>query len=236
MLDQVNKNIQRYVDSAGYFTDVKEWYAYKYLLPYTLRSYIILILLGVIISFYIMYQLVKQDAELKYVPFPMYAYDTVRYFPNIKPLSDVKEPINISVARYMASQYVKFRESYQYSDFEGENMQNSLSRIKTLSSLKIYRDFADYVDPEENPDSPIIKYKDKTRRVIEIKSVELFGQYDLPERAKVVFEAIEKSKTSQDTTTWMAEINFKMLDLEKKDENGRSNLSFTVISYLTYKL
>ncbi len=70
MLDQVNKNIQRYVDSAGYFTDVREWYAYKYLLPFTLRSYMMLILIAVSIASYIMYQLVKQDAELKQMPFP----------------------------------------------------------------------------------------------------------------------------------------------------------------------
>ncbi len=236
MLDQVNKNIQRYVDSAGYFTDVREWYAYKYLLPFTLRSYMMLILIAVSIASYIMYQLVKQDAELKQMPFPMYAYDTVNYFPHIQPLTDIKEPINISIARYMVGQYVKLRESYSYSDFQGENMTNALARIKTLSSLKIYRDYADYVDPETNPDSPLIRYKDKTRRTITVKTVELFGLYDLPERAKVVFESKEKSKTAEEVTTWEAEINFKMLDLEKKDKDGKSNLSFTVISYTTYKL
>jgi type IV secretory pathway component VirB8 len=237
MLDQVNKNIQRYVDSGDYFKDAKEWYASKFLLPFSLRSYALLFFIVILFATYIMIELMKVDSAVKNMPFPMYAYDSVNYFPHIKPLTEVKEPINNSVARYMASKYVIFRESYNFNDTQGENKEISEKRIQALSSRRMYKEFIDYMNPDENPDSPLIRYKSQVKRVIEVKSVELFGQYDLPERASVTFEAIEKSKNGIDsTTTWQADIDFTMLDLEKKDENGQSKLSFTVTNYTTNKL
>jgi type IV secretion system protein VirB8 len=237
MLDQVNKNIQRYVDSGDYFKDAKEWYASKFLLPFSLRSYALLFFITILFATYIMVELMKADSEVKNMPFPMYAYDSVNYFPHIKPLTEVKEPINNSVARYMASKYVLFRESYNYNDTQGENKEISEKRIQALSSRRMYKEFIDYMNPDENPDSPLIKYKSQVKRIIEVKSVELFGQYDLPERASVTFDAIEKSRSGIDsTTTWQADIDFTMLDLEKKDENGQSKLSFTVTNYATNKL
>jgi type IV secretion system protein VirB8 len=236
MLDQVNKNIQRFVDSGKYFEDAKQWYASKYLFVYSLRTYVIIFFVVIAFATKIMYDLFEQESSLKLYPFPIYAYDTVNYFPKIKPISTVKEPINVSVARYLSGQYVVFREGYTYNDFQGENRIILNNKIRSLSSRKIYREFLDYVDPSLNPDSPQIKYKNKITRTINVLNVELFGKYELPEGAKVTYETVERERTESTSTKWVANIKFTMLDLEKKDEDGNSTLSYTVTNYKSNKL
>ncbi len=237
MLDQVNKNIQRYVETGDYFVDVKEWYASKYVFPYTIRSYMLVFFICLFCNWYFLDDVSNKVSEIKRMPFPMYAYDSVNYVPVIKSLSEIKEPINISIARYMAGKYVKFRESYSYDDFDGDNRKIVDQRVQTLSSRRIFREFLDYVNPDENPDSPIVRYKNKTKLFVEVKNVELFGQYDLPEQAIVTYDLIEKSNDSESRSTRKAEMIFTMLDLEKKDDiTGMPKLSFTVTSYATNKL
>lgn len=236
MLDQVNKNIQRYVDSGEYFKDAKDWYASKYLFPFTLRSVVILFFVIMVGATYILIDLARDDAKIKQYPFPIYAYDTINYFPLMKSIADIKEPINISVARYFAGKYIEFREEYKYMDLQGDGKIVLDKKIQALSSRRSFREYADYMDPELNPDSPYIKYKTQTQRVIKVKSVELFGRYDLPERASVVYEAIERTKGNDVTSTWQADIDFTMLDLEKKDASNKTKLNFTVTNYVTNKL
>jgi len=237
MIDQVNKNIQRYVDIGDYFTDARQWYAYKYLLPYTLRTLAFIFFAIAALAAYIMFNLYQQESEVKIQPFPMFAYDSVNYYPRAKPISNVKEPINISVARYLSSEYIKFRESYNFKNLENETSKTVLrNKIKSLSSRKVYNEYLDYIDPVKNPNSPIIIYKDTKEIEVQIDSVELMGQWDFPETAKITFSKIENDGDNKVVTKWNADISFTMLDLDKKNENGSSNLSFTITYYKTYML
>lgn len=233
---QLLKNIQRYVDSGQYFEDAKKWYAGKYIMPYTERAVMLFLGLWVALGTYLLMQTTIQDFQVKEYPFPIYALDQVKYFPYIKPISKIKEPINISVARYLASEYVKLREGYWSIDFAEDNKDFHDKRISALSSRRMYREYLNFIDPRLNPDSPLIKYKNQVQRNITIKSIKLSGAPGFPERAVITYEATERSSAGETSSTFMAEMNFTLLDLEKEKMIGSNQIGFTVTSYQTYKL
>lgn len=233
---QLLKNIQRYVDSGQYFEDAKTWYAGKFLMPYTERAVVLFLGLWVVAGTYLLMKTTVKDFEIKEYPFPIYALDQVKYFPYIKAISEIKEPINISVARYLASDYVKLREGYWSFDYLDENKDFLEKRIAALSSRRMYREYLNFIDPRLNPDSPLIKYKNQVQRNIAIKLVELSGAPGFPERAVITYTATERSAAGEVTTTHMAEMNFTLLDLEKEKKFGSNQIGFTVTSYQTYQL
>lgn len=236
MIDPANKNIQRYVDSGDYFRDSVDWYCSKYVTPISQRIYMMIIVVFSIISAFTMFQLFFEDLVVKRYPIVLDSEDSVKYFPVIKAISEFKEPINISVARYLAGHYVRMREEYKYVDAIGEKGKAADQMIQGMSSRRVYREYADYMSPKTNADSPFVVYKNYVQKLISITNVELLGGYFLPDKAIVKYQVTEKHNDNDVKSNWIAEISFSMLDLEKKDSEGKSTLSFTITSYQTYKL
>lgn len=224
------------VEDGSYFKDALEWYSCRYIYPFTSRSAMLLIVIFFIFASYVMLKVTHHDYQHKQYPLPIYAEDEVLYIPKIKSISTQKEPINISVARYLSSKYVTFREGYNPNDFiELLNKEVLLKKIKALSSKKIFNDYQNFMNPDINPDSPIIFYKGHTQRIISIKNVEFKGHPFNPDYAIVTYEAYEKTKASNTKTQWKAEVDFMMSDIGQVFDK-KVPLKFIVTRYRTYKL
>lgn len=237
MFTQANKDIARYVDQGDYFRDSLNWYCKKHLSPIPHWAYILVVALMLIYGAYTITMMFLQDLEVKQYPLPIYSIDQVKYFPYIKPLSTEKEPINVSISRYLASRYVIARERYSFKELGTEEGQYTRNFVRAVSSGRVTYEY-DVMINEENPNSPIVRYKSFTTREITVNKVELIGKWDLPEKALVYFTATESSQDGEVVVNdFIAEMNFSITDLEAQRNKGESpNLRFTVTSYTTKML
>jgi type IV secretory pathway component VirB8 len=237
MFTQANKDIARYVDRGDYFRDSLAWYNKKFLSPIPHWAYILVITVFLIYGTYIITLLFMEDLKVKEYPLPIYSVDQVKYFPHIKPLSTKKEPINVSIARYLTSQYVLAREKYDFNNLEKEEGIFDRNFIDAVSSARVSYEY-DVMTSEENPNSPIVRYKSFTKRDISVDNVELIGKWDLPEKAVIYFTSVETSRDGESRSSkWRSEMFFSMNDLEAEKNKGVSpRLRFTVTSYNTKML
>lgn len=235
-MNEAKRLIAKMIDSGEYFRDAKEWYAAKYLYPYTQRIYIGIIA-GILIVFTtVIFKTALIDNTKERYPFPIYAEDEVKYFFKIKPISAGAEPVAISVARYFASIYVESREQYDFKIInDKENWKEMLRKVRELSSRKVFSDYVDYIDTSTNPDSPIIRYKDFTKRKIEIQKVEFPKISNNPASAKIYYKAIEITSNDEKVSFWVADLNFSMSEIDKIIDD-KSGVEFTITKYTTSQL
>jgi type IV secretion system protein VirB8 len=229
VIRESDKIVARYIDDGTYFKEAFNWYASKYLFPVTLRSYFIIGFIALALGFStIFYESLIKITTDKY-PFPIYALDQTKYFPFIKSLAKEKEPLERSFARYFVRTYILYREKYEYLNFIGENKEILLNKIKAFSSRRVYREYLDYIDPEQNPDSPVVLYKNRTTRNIEIMEI-LFLKHN---HAKINFKAIEDGPLEIKESNWTSEITFQLDDIEEAFKR-KDKVNFIVTTYKTY--
>lgn len=203
LLEQINNNT--------YFAEARSWYAMLFLEPHTHRFYQFLISMLALFSTGVMLVIINTEYIRTQVPFAIYFDEQLDYFPRIQAISKAEEPINISYARYFAKYYVKLREKYNLEDQENKNI-----LLKAISSLRIYDDYLAFMDPNQNPDSPILKYKAHTTREINIVDVQFLRDVTMPDQATVIFRAVEKNnnnKVKEVESLWRADISFAMTDV-----------------------
>lgn len=232
MLKESDHIIAKYIENGQYYKDAHEWYASKYLSIYPMRAFTLLIILALTMAICGMTYIYRLNVVSKKFPFPIYAYDETKYFPFIKPLAKEKEPISISVSRYLLKKYVEFRENYNYRDQIGEQKEILIKKIQALSSRKVFRHYIDYADPESNPMSPLVLYKNKATRKIEITNVVFVGY----NQAEVYYTAtVENQRGTSVSTNWKAIMYYRLSDISKVIQKAH-NLSFLVTDYETIKL
>ncbi|MDF3047150.1 MAG: putative type secretion system protein [Candidatus Midichloriaceae bacterium] len=232
---QQKEELKKSIKEGIYFKDALGWYAAKYIFPFTQRaSFLVLcgiILVGALISI----NAARNSFESTKIPFPIYAKDQVKFFSIIKPLSKGEESIDISIARYFIGKYVTLRENYNHLDFSGENRGLTQNKIKALSSSQVYSSYQEYMDPNQNSDSPITKYKNQTTRLVKIKEILMQAPAGYPESAVVTFTATEKNNLNVTSQEYQAELSFMMNNMEKVYAESEP-LYFIVSKYRTYKL
>ncbi|AIF81591.1 putative type IV secretion system protein [endosymbiont of Acanthamoeba sp. UWC8] len=230
-MDEAKQIIAKMIDNGEYFNDSKEWYASKYLYSYTQKAYIGIIAIFSVIFTIVIFKTVMIDNIKKLYPFPLYSEDEVKYYSKIIPVSKGSEPVTISVARYFASAYIKSREEYDFKVVnDKEAWKELLRRVRELSSRKIFSDYVDYIDTTTNPDSPIIKYKDSIKRIIQIQNIEFPKNSVNPESAIVYYKAIEQTDKEEKVSFWKTSITFSMSNIENILDN-KSEVEFTITKY-----
>lgn len=228
-------DIQAMVKDGSYFRDAIAWYSSKYIFPFTQRASV-LVLAGILaVGVLISLDAAKTSFVSLNIPFPMYAKDQVNFFANIRPLTFKNESIEMSISRYFIGKYVELREGYNYLDFSSETKDLIFNKIRALSSHQIYSGYQAYINPDENPDSPIIRYKNHTARVIKINDINIFAPQGYPEDAIVKFTVTEKSRHESKDTHYEAKMSFLMSDMTKAFRKLEP-LFFIVNKYRTYEL
>jgi len=218
------------IGNGEYFQEARKWYFDKHLFVKSNHTYFFIIALILCFSSYVALKIAMINYEPKTFPIPLYFNDATTSFLEISPLSKEGDSINVSIARYMLSYYVKSRESYNPLKISPSNWLEYISKIRNISSRKAFNEFQNYIDPSLNPDSPIVIYKDSVERSVEIKDVMFHGNHSQPDSATIIFDATEKTRTNSSTTSWRAEVEFNMPDMNTVFEDHRV-MEFIVSRY-----
>ncbi|MFV9987831.1 MAG: VirB8/TrbF family protein [Candidatus Midichloria sp.] len=222
------------IESGEYFEKARNWYADKYLGVNTqvIASSIFLLIISTG-AYFVVDSMMDKYFAVKY-PVPIYVDDQVEFQSRIKSLAQGDESIDISVVRYLIAYYVINREEYRYNGLNQDIIQEKLSSIRSTSSRRVYTNYLNYMDPQKNPDSPILKYKLQIERTISIESIKFPEGVNRPNTAYVIFKAIEKNSTKESASYWLAEINFSLNSITNVLDY-KSNLNFIVTAYKTMK-
>ena len=234
-MDNEKKEIVELVKSGEYFKKAREFYANMYLYPIVLRvQMLVLVLILLCASYVAVATFIRDYGDIK-LPFPIYAIDQVKYYPNIKPLAEKLEPVEFSVSRYLAEQYIFLRENYSYQDFDKQNRDSIFDAVRAVSSKRVFREYMDYIDPEVNTDSPILIYKNRAKRNIAIESTEMKSINGKLVGADIIFISRVKGGGYDTEEKYKAAVEFYLNDLDAIKHDG-DKLEFLITKYETYKL
>jgi type IV secretion system protein VirB8 len=208
------QEIAEKIRDGSYFTDAANWYAGKYLYPVTERSmmfaFTVASLLALIPITSLLHTTIKTNNR---IPFPIYVTDSTNHFSVIKSLAKKDESAQTAIARYLIADYIKSREEYIYKNINGEKLKKLLKKIKSSSAKPVLNEYVSYMN-ESNPYSPLTRYKDRTNRFIDIKSISFLDNDQTSGKAKVVFEATESSNDEKkQVSLWEVTLNFRLPDV-----------------------
>ncbi|AXU06338.1 VirB8 family type IV secretion system protein [Rickettsia japonica] len=221
-MDPLTNAIQEYIKSGEYFIDARKWYNFKYILPLSHRSLLLLIctiftllLTLICININILLPINKKVSYLIKDDAAKQAAVT-----NTKH-STLTNPY-ISIANIMLQNYVKQREEYNY-----DILKEQFTFIKNASTSIVYMQFANFMNID-NPLSPVIRYQKLYRRSINILSINNINDNE----AVVTFESLAKNSTDAilENMVWEARIGF-IMDSISTNTSPDMPFNFTVTSY-----
>ncbi|WP_347938607.1 VirB8/TrbF family protein [Rickettsia oklahomensis] len=221
-MDPLTNAIQEYIKSGKYFIDARQWYNFKYILPLSHRSLLLLtcttftlLLTLICININILLPinkkvsyLIKNDAEQQAI------------ITNTQH-SSLANPY-ISIANILLQNYVKQREEYNY-----DLLKEQFIFIKNTSTSIVYMQFANFMNID-NPLSPVIRYQKLYKRSINILSINNINDNE----AVVMFESLAKNSTGEilEKMIWESRIGF-IMDSIGINISPNTAFNFTVTNY-----
>ncbi|MGX6960252.1 MAG: virB8 family protein [Rickettsia endosymbiont of Pentastiridius leporinus] len=194
--------IQEYIKSGEYYTDARKWYNFKYIMPLSQRSSLILAC-GI---FAILLTITCLNIEMllpinEKISYLIKSGDEKQATVINTKESALRDPYN-SVANIMLKNYVKQREEYNY-----DTLKQQFIFIKNSSTSIIYMQFANFMNID-NPLSPVMRYQKLFRRSINIVSVKNINNNE----AVVTFESLAKNTGGEilENMLWETKIGFIM--------------------------
>ncbi|UZW39052.1 VirB8 family type IV secretion system protein [Rickettsia conorii] len=221
-MDPLTNAIQEYIKSGEYFIDARKWYNFKYILPLSHRSLLLLIctiftllLTLICININILLPINKKVSYL-------IKNDTAKQATVTNTKHSTLTNPYISIANIMLQNYVKQREEYNY-----DILKEQFTFIKNASTSIVYMQFANFMNID-NPLSPVIRYQKLYRRSINILSINNINYNE----AVVTFESLAKNSTDAilENMVWEARIGF-IMDSISTNTSPDMPFNFTVTSY-----
>ena len=226
-----NINSKNLVLDSDFYQKSLEWFLYKYVnVNITLRLLLIIVLVFFTAAILIL-NTANITKESQRYPFPIYFDNEVKYYPKIQSIGKKGENINLSAAKYLIIHYLKMREEFDASTLIPEKLNEKLNYINNVSSLKAFQKYFKFIDIDNNPESPLLKYRYKNSRIIVVDDVIFPKDVIVPSYAKVnyrVYSLIDEQKSVEKKT---AEITFFMSEINKKFIDLRQDLSFLITDY-----
>jgi type IV secretion system protein VirB8 len=222
-MEPLYKSLREYIETGEYFADAKHWYKYKYIHPFSQRSFIFILsaiicflFIGVVININSLFPSVIQ------VKYSINANSADNKAAQIIRANQVENDPLASVTDILTRNYVINREKYNYDD-----LKKQFVFVKNNSTRIVFRQFYNFMNID-NPSSPVLKYQKHTKRSTEIISTKY------PEKTKAIikFNSIVKDsagKISEDMI-WQATINYEIDKINPNLPQG-SRFNFTVTNY-----
>jgi type IV secretion system protein VirB8 len=234
-MDDINRSISEYVKSGQYYEDAKNAYIGKYILPFSERSYLL-----VIICFYIftilvsVYYYQNTNPAQEQVRYMVSTDDISTSYAVIQDVGSDKVAPQINIAKYILGNYVVNRESYVYND---DKMQDQLNFVRNTTVGTEYLKYKE-MNSIDSPYSSIMIYQDNYTRNAQIKKVDLLKSKGDVKQAMVYFQANLKNVASNQIISedFVATINFKIDNIETLIENNAKTLGFLVTEYSVRKI
>jgi type IV secretion system protein VirB8 len=217
------KSLKDYIESGEYFTDAKEWYYFKYIQPFSHRSYLFILTLIILSSFSVILLninvLLPMVTEVEYF---IKAETSQNNTAEIIRANQINNHPLKSVADIMIKNYVIKREKYNYL-----NLKKQFTFIKNNSTRIVFRRFYNLMNID-NPSSPVMLYEKEGTRNIKILS----AQY-LPNNVAVItFRSQSNGSTAAiaENMLWQATITYEIDEFDPYLSSG-SRFNFTVTDY-----
>lgn len=130
-----------------------------------------------------------------------------------------------ALSRYWIGQYVQAREGYFFP-----TIREDYRKVVLWSAESAKTSFANYMNPEANEQSPVVRYRDRLQVDVSIKSISFL------DKGVASVRFTKRSKLENEparTSEWIASINFKYLPQKNLSESARriNPLGFTVGRY-----
>lgn len=235
------------IREGRYFSDAREWYSLRYLMPVPERSLLIFItILSLIAGMVAVWTSYSMFPVIRAYEVIVKVDDSLDHYSVIKRLAEPNLTTRQSIAKYLLQDYVITRESYDYQNFGPQ-----FARMKEASSKKVYREFEHNMSTA-NPNSLTVNYGKYTTRSVKILSFAFAEEGRYTEKAAVIFETTvvgRKGETSVER--WGAHITYTLEDINKviqerkarkavgKENSGNpedNRLEFIVTNYNVQKL
>lgn len=222
-MEPLYKSLKEYIETGEYFTDARHWYKYKYIHPFSQRSFIFILsviicvlFVGVVININSLFPSVIQ------VKYSISATTSANKTAQIIRANQIKNDPQSSVTDILIKNYVLSREKYSYSD-----LKKQFIFVKNNSTHIVFRRFYNFMNID-NPSSPVLKYQKNTKRTAKIIST----SYPSKTKAVVKFNSIVQNSAGEITEdiVWQATIDYEIDKINPNLPSG-SRFNFTVTDY-----
>ncbi len=222
-MEPLYKSLKEYIETGEYFTDARHWYKYKYIHPFSQRSFIFILsviicvlFVGVVININSLFPSVIQ------VKYSISATTSANKTAQIIRANQIKNDPQSSVTDILIKNYVLSREKYSYTD-----LKKQFIFVKNNSTRIVFRRFYNFMNID-NPSSPVLKYQKNTKRTAKIIST----SYPSKTKAVVKFNSIVQNSAGEITEdiVWQATIDYEIDKINPNLPSG-SRFNFTVTDY-----
>jgi len=164
-MEPLYKSLKTYVESGEYFIDTQNWYKYKYLHPFSHRSFLFILTVTILVLFTSIiiniYNLFPIITPVRYSILTESGENKSAQIINADQIEN--NPI-ASIADIMLRKYVIQRETYDYND-----LKKQFIYIKNNSTRIVFRRFYNYMNIN-NASSPVLLYQKDIKRTVSIIS------------------------------------------------------------------
>ncbi len=222
-MEPLYKSFRDYIESGEYFIDAQKWYRYKYIYPFSQRSFVIILSViicslfaGTFISIRTLFPLTTQ------VKYSVNAETSAKKTAQIIRASNINNDPIKAITEIMCQHYVEQREKYNY-----DALKNQFIYIKNNSTRIAFRRFYNSMSID-NPDSPVLKYQKNTKRDVNIIS----SKFITNNKMQVKFRSIATNDTSEiiEDMLWLATLEYEIDQIDSSLPSG-SRFNFTVTNY-----
>jgi type IV secretion system protein VirB8 len=215
-MEPLYKSLKTYVESGEYFIDTQNWYKYKYLHPFSHRSFLFILTVTILVLF-------TSIIINIYNLFPIIT--PVRYSILTAQIINADQIENnplASIADIMLRKYVIQRETYDYND-----LKKQFIYIKNNSTRIVFRRFYNFMNIN-NASSPVLLYQKDIKRTVSIISSHLISDT----KTEIKFNSIARNGNGEivEDMNWRAVVDY---EIDQIDTNlpPESRFNFAVTDY-----
>ena len=216
------EDLAKSIESGEYYRTAVHWYSTIYHAPIGERAILIVItgltvltIFMVFLSVFSLWPLADVRPVISYVP------QTDDKIARVIPLMDSpRDDPNVALRTWFLIDYIRNRESYDVNKQESFN-----KRTWALSSEQVYSVYAEYY---RSMQSPTIRYERHTKRIIDVRTVQLHDSH----HATIEFVAVEDAPGEDRKSYWQADIHFDYKPIEVNQYTGTvTPMAFKVTEY-----
>lgn len=232
-----DEELKEKIRDGSYFQDARKWYSVVYMSLISERIFYIILTSVALLTMFIAVLAVMSLMPLSpTIPLFIKSNDVLRNMPRITPLAQEREEPNAAIRRFYVAAYVRNREDYS------KNKVNEFVRfIFNNSDGKTYEVFKRYYDAT-NPRSPIVVYGAVGTRTIQpqhvVVSLVTPAEPGKPAiyNATVYFDALVSTYSTQETTSWRADLTFEYQDLAVEQDTKKTRETGLKIAPMQFKV
>ncbi|MBN8522802.1 MAG: hypothetical protein H6910_01980 [Rickettsiaceae bacterium] len=222
-MEPLYKSLKTYVESGEYFIDTQNWYKYKYLHPFSHRSFLFILTVTILVLFTsIIINIYNLFPIITPVRYSILTESGENKSAQIINADQIENNPLASIADIMLRKYVIQRETYDYND-----LKKQFIYIKNNSTRIVFRRFYNYMNIN-NASSPVLLYQKDIKRTVSIISSSFLSDT----KTEIKFHSIARNITGDivEDMIWRAVVDY---EIDQIDTNlpPESRFNFAVTDY-----